>query len=463
MRTLVPWALGLVLLLAPGITAGDFPEPLQVDDVLRLHLAGVSEDIIVSEIIVTETVFYLTPDEIIRLKEAGVSDRLLQFMIDTARPQEPGTDATAYPEEDSDYESAEQYAYYGGDDGEWVSIIEDEEQVTTNVHVSLNYHYGSWWYDYYWDDYWYYDLHYYPYRVSYVFGFGGWYPGWYNYYWDGYWWFAVRPYMGYRWWYSNAYGYPYGYWDRYYCPCDWVYYTNPGPRHALSTVKYKTNRYQKGTSVQAAYAKASLKSPRFTDTARRETVKAPLRPPQGLDGKIVAASSKVPVKDRLTTRENRPLDVRRQGKSPERVVKAPGSDGRDTTAGRRPTSDRSWSAGQTPVKKTPVRAVRQPAAGTAPRKSPAVEPARKTRRTEPRVQSPPKNDDPPRPAQPRVEESPPPQKQPSTTPRPVRPQAPAPASPPPKARAPSPKPPRQAAPAPARPSPSSPGKSKRRG
>ncbi len=458
MRTLVPWALGLVLLLAPGISAGDSPEPLQVDDVLRLHLAGISEDIIVSEIIVTETVFYLTPDEIIRLKEAGVSDELLQFMIDTARPEED-TGATAYPDEDIEYESGEQYAESYEDDSEWVSVIEDDEEVTTNVHVSLNYHYGSWWYDYYWDDYWYYDLHYYPYRVSYVFGFGGWYPGWYNYYWDGYWWFAVRPYMGYRWWYYDAYGY--GYWGPYYYPCDWVYYTNPGPRHELSTVKYKTNRYQKSTAVKFAYANAKLKTPRFTDPVR-QTGKAPLRTPQGLGGKIVAASSKEPVKDRLVIKDHRPLDVRRQGKQPDRVTKAPGWDGRDGVGARQPTGDRSWSGGKTPVKKTPVRAVRQPAAGTAPRKSTAVDDAGKKRRVEKQVQKPTPNN-PPRPSKQPTQKSPPAKKKtPSVSPRPAQPSAPAPAAPPTKARAPSPKPRQQSSPAPARPSPSSPGKSKRR-
>jgi hypothetical protein len=457
MRTLVPWAMGLVLLLAPGISAGDSPRPLQVDDVLRLHVAGISEDIIVSEIIVTETVFHLTPDEIIRLKEAGLSDELLQFMIDTARPADD-TGATAYPEEDAEYESGEQYAESSEDDSEWVSVIEDEEEVTTNVHVSLNYQYGSWWYDYYWDDYWYYDFHYYPYRVSYVFGFGGWYPGWYDYYWDGYWWFAVRPYMGYRWWYYDAYGY--GYWDRYYCPCDWVYYANPRPQHELSTVKYKTNRYQNSTAVRFAYANATLKTPRFTDPVQ-QTRKAPLRPQEGLGGKIVAASSKEPVKDRLVIKDHRPLDVRRQGKQPERVIKAPGSDGRKDVGVRQPASDRSWGGGKTPVKKTPVRAVRQPAAGTAPRKSTAVDDSKKKSPTKARVQTPTRNES-PRQSKSRAAESPPPKKTPTVTPRPAQP-SPAPASPPTKARAPSPKPRQQSSPAPARPSPSSPGKSKRRG
>ena len=67
-------------------------------------------------------------------------------------------------------EDVDDYAddYYS--DG-WTNVIEDDYEYdvyepTTRYWVSLNYHYGSWWYDYYWRDYWYYDWHYYPYYSS---------------------------------------------------------------------------------------------------------------------------------------------------------------------------------------------------------------------------------------------------------------------------------------------------------
>jgi hypothetical protein len=388
MRTLIPWAMGLVLLLAPGISAGDPLEPLQVPDVVRLHLAGVSEDIIISEIIVTETVFYLTPDEIIRLKEAGLSDRLLQFMIDTARPAEMDEEESLLEPESGVYESTDEYSEWYDSDGEWVSVIEDEEEVTTNVHVSLDYHYGGWWYDYYWDDYWYFDWHYHPYRFSYVTYWGGWYPAWYNYYWDGYWWFAVRPYAGYRWWYYDAYGYRGWYHDYDYCPCDWNYYADGVPRHNLSTVKYKTNHYQQGTPVKMAYAGSGLKTPRFTH-ATVKTRKQPAEPPRGLDGKILAAKTKDRVNDRNPVKDHRPVDIRRRGLRPEGVEKTPPPGDRYQGDDRRPSGDRSWSGGKTPVKKTPVRTVRRPAPGKSPTKSVSKSDPPRKREPETAVEAPP--------------------------------------------------------------------------
>jgi hypothetical protein len=216
--------LGLALFCMCGSALADPDRALTVDDVLRLHWAGVSEDVIISEIIVTDTVFELGVEPLLRLQEAGVSDRLIQFMVDTGLPQGDAP-AVVYEEEYSSDETS----------GEtWVSVIEEDPEPEISYHVSLSYNYPSWWYGCYWSDYWYYDCYYYPYRSNYSFHFGAWYPGWYNcgglYLWPGW---------GYRsYWYASV-GFQHGHhYDSYY---DYPSYPGGG-HHEYSQVKYKSNQ-----------------------------------------------------------------------------------------------------------------------------------------------------------------------------------------------------------------------------
>ena len=142
---------------------------LSVDDILRLHAAGVDEDVILSEIVVTDTLFDLGVEDILRLQEAGVSDRLLQFMVDTGRgdTEVPDPGIAAADDEDALPEDAAQEAYV------------EEQDVAHPDYVSLRWSYPVWWYDMYWYDYWYYDCHYDPWGVSWVYPCGVWYPTWY--------------------------------------------------------------------------------------------------------------------------------------------------------------------------------------------------------------------------------------------------------------------------------------------
>lgn len=203
MRPRSPWAVGLFLsgVILFAIAAHASARSLTVEDVLRLHSAGVADDVILSEIIVTETVFQLDVDDILRLHEAGVSERVVQFMIDTGRDVPEG-DATESAGDGDDADAEEE-----DDDGDgeyWVSDGYD-----SRVFVSLRYGYPAWWYDVYWWDYWYYDCHYRPWYVSWSYPFGAWYPTWY--YPTSCW---VSPGFGYRcdWWSSphrvhwNAFG-----------------------------------------------------------------------------------------------------------------------------------------------------------------------------------------------------------------------------------------------------------------
>ncbi len=57
--------------------------PLTLADVRALAKAGVSDEVILSQIRNSRTVYRLSTAEIIELKEAGVSNRVIDFMINT--------------------------------------------------------------------------------------------------------------------------------------------------------------------------------------------------------------------------------------------------------------------------------------------------------------------------------------------------------------------------------------------
>ncbi len=58
-------------------------KPLSVSDVEALSRAGISDNLIISQIRNSRTVYYLNAQEIIALKNAGVSETVINFMINT--------------------------------------------------------------------------------------------------------------------------------------------------------------------------------------------------------------------------------------------------------------------------------------------------------------------------------------------------------------------------------------------
>ncbi len=58
-------------------------QPLTVGDVQALAQAGISDDLIISQIRNSRTVYHLATADIIALKNAGVSERVIDFMINT--------------------------------------------------------------------------------------------------------------------------------------------------------------------------------------------------------------------------------------------------------------------------------------------------------------------------------------------------------------------------------------------
>jgi outer membrane lipoprotein SlyB len=58
-------------------------QPLATADIKALSKAGVSDEVIISQIRASHTIYRLTTAEIIELKEAGVSERVIDTMINT--------------------------------------------------------------------------------------------------------------------------------------------------------------------------------------------------------------------------------------------------------------------------------------------------------------------------------------------------------------------------------------------
>ncbi len=61
----------------------DQGQPLQVADVKAMARAGIKDDLIISQIRNTHTSYHLSATEIIELRDAGVSERVIDFMINT--------------------------------------------------------------------------------------------------------------------------------------------------------------------------------------------------------------------------------------------------------------------------------------------------------------------------------------------------------------------------------------------
>src|SRR6185369_10130917 len=59
-------------------------QPLALADVQALAKAGLSDDVIVSQIQNTRSVYHLSVADILDLRNSGVSDKVINFMINTA-------------------------------------------------------------------------------------------------------------------------------------------------------------------------------------------------------------------------------------------------------------------------------------------------------------------------------------------------------------------------------------------
>jgi len=61
----------------------DHGQQLKLDDVKEMSKNGLSDNVIIGQIQSTKSVYYLSTNEIIDLKNAGVSQRVIDYMIQT--------------------------------------------------------------------------------------------------------------------------------------------------------------------------------------------------------------------------------------------------------------------------------------------------------------------------------------------------------------------------------------------
>jgi outer membrane lipoprotein SlyB len=61
----------------------DQGQPLAIADVKAMAKAGISEDVIINQINNSRTVYHLSAADIIDLRDAGVTDKVVNYMIDT--------------------------------------------------------------------------------------------------------------------------------------------------------------------------------------------------------------------------------------------------------------------------------------------------------------------------------------------------------------------------------------------
>ena len=123
-------------LLATGSLAAQTPRKttdakaasrLSVADVIKLSKAGLSDDLIAQEIRKNGQAFDLSPDQLIQLKSASVSDRVIQTMLDPSKadppPPSPPPSATIPARATSDPLLPTDIGVYTKRKGEWTEVL----------------------------------------------------------------------------------------------------------------------------------------------------------------------------------------------------------------------------------------------------------------------------------------------------------------------------------------------------
>src|SRR5262245_48913128 len=78
--------IGICIVVASSIgtriSAQQNTPPLSVDDIVKMAKANLAEDIIISQLRKNGKAFALSPDQMITLKTAGISDNVIRVMLD---------------------------------------------------------------------------------------------------------------------------------------------------------------------------------------------------------------------------------------------------------------------------------------------------------------------------------------------------------------------------------------------
>ena len=92
MRRLPPFLLALTLLAVPA-------EAVTLHEIIALSKAGLGDDVLLALIEVDGGVFSVDPDSLTRLKQAGVSERVIVALIRSGREPVAAEAATSAPAE----------------------------------------------------------------------------------------------------------------------------------------------------------------------------------------------------------------------------------------------------------------------------------------------------------------------------------------------------------------------------
>jgi hypothetical protein len=98
---------------------------LTVEDVIKLAKAGLSEDIIIRQIRKNGQAFDMSTEQLIALKAAGVSDRIVQVMLDPSKADTPGGIAPATlaaTPEPAEAALPTEVGVYAKKQGQWVEV-----------------------------------------------------------------------------------------------------------------------------------------------------------------------------------------------------------------------------------------------------------------------------------------------------------------------------------------------------
>jgi hypothetical protein len=77
------WLIAFVAALTIGCATPPRPAPLTQADIISMVKAGLPDEEILRRIDATRTVFRLSADDVVRLRNEGVSDRVVNYMLDT--------------------------------------------------------------------------------------------------------------------------------------------------------------------------------------------------------------------------------------------------------------------------------------------------------------------------------------------------------------------------------------------
>ena len=102
-KTALLCAVLVTLVFALGTQAQTNAGGLTVDDIVKMSKAGLSEDVIIQKVRKNGQAFDLSADQMIQLKSAGVSDKVVAAMLDPTKPEAAPAAAAAGGKPASEY------------------------------------------------------------------------------------------------------------------------------------------------------------------------------------------------------------------------------------------------------------------------------------------------------------------------------------------------------------------------